>query len=261
MAGKRRKTAKRSRRNRKTGSKPQSEQPTKKGKGRLRKGLGSILGFGRKASGKGKKGVISVSKGTWEMATNLPAFGKAAGTLVIAGGIYSLGSAATTGLWNSTMTRGAPTLDQKVKEKLNDTDLGLALQSVGMIAAGKIGTTYLSNGKMISKQTADTMLAMLYGIVTYRALTGLKYMNIGSKVQYLADGRLAYAMNPRAGPTMNLPSNVQNMDQAFNNNNPYGYNLNRDFENRMTEDHGRNPGNEGAGILRRPATHALFTQQ
>ena len=52
MAGKQRR-AKRSRRRRKTGSKPQSEQPQKKGKGRLRKGLGAVLGFGRKAGGKG----------------------------------------------------------------------------------------------------------------------------------------------------------------------------------------------------------------
>ena len=146
MAGKQRR-AKRSRRRRKTGSKPQSEQPQKKGKGRLRKGLGAVLGFGRKAGGKGKQGVISVSKGTVQMATNLPAFGKAAGTLVLAGGIYSLGSAAVTGLWNSTMTRGAPGLDANVKSRLTDTDLGLVVQSVGMIAAGKVGASYLSSGK------------------------------------------------------------------------------------------------------------------
>ena len=260
MAGKQRR-AKRSRRRRKTGSKPQSEQPQKKGKGRLRKGLGAVLGFGRKAGGKGKQGVISVSRGTMEMATNIPAFGKAAGTLVLAGGIYSLGSAAATGLWNSTMTRGAPGLDAKVKSKLSDTDLGLAVQSIGMIAAGKIGASYLSRGKMISKNTADTMLAMLYGIVTYRALTGLRYMDIGSKFQYLADGRLAYAMNPRVGPTMNLPSNVQNMNQAFNQDRPYSHNLNRDFEERLATEHGVRADWFADSMSGTSVKSALFTQQ
>ena len=243
MAGKRRQ-AKRRRRRRKTGSKPQAEQPeSKKGKSRLRKGLGAVLGFGKT---KGKAGAISVRDGTLRMATNLPAFGKAAGTLVLAGGIYSIGSAAVTGLYSATIPRGAPGLDQTVQTKLNDTDLGLVLQSVGMVAAGKIGASYLSSGKMITKQTADTMLAMLYGIVTYRALTGLRYMNIGSKMQYLADGRLAYAMNPRVGPTMNLPSNVQDMSQAFNQES-YGYTLNRDFEERIAQEHN--------------IKSALFTQQ
>ena len=71
-------------------------------------------------------------------------------------------------------------------------------------------------------------------------------MNIGSKMQYLADGRLAYAMSPRVGPTMNLPSNVQDMSQAFNQES-YGYTLNRDFEDRIAQEHN--------------IKSALFTQQ
>ena len=247
MKGRRKTARNKRRRNRKTGSNPESQYQAEKGPGRFRKGLDSLLGFGKSATSKGKAKTISVTQGTLKMATNLPAFGKAVGTLVLAGSMYSLGSAAVTGLYNTTIPRGAPGLDQNIRSKLVDTDLGLVVQSVGMVAAGKIGASYLESGSMVSKQTADTMLAMLYGIVTYRALTGLQYKDLGSKFQYLADGNIAYALNPRIGPTMDLPSNVQNMQNAFNQEMPYSYTLERDFENRMYQNHN--------------IKSALFTQQ
>jgi hypothetical protein len=177
-----------------------AKSKTSKAFGKMSKGVSGILMTPVNA-------VLSAPSALKKTATakNAKSYAKVAGALTVGGIGYAAVQESIKGV-NRTLIPANTAA--RLEWNLDNGEVGLAAQTLMLIASTNMASKALKDTKMLSTAEAKIAANAGMGFAVGRHLMGTSFFDIGKRFEYLMDGSIGAALFPGRGPPITTPSNA-----------------------------------------------------
>ena len=144
-------------------------------------------------------------------AKNAKSYAKVAGALTVGGIGYAAVQETIKGVNRTLVPENTAA---KLEWNLDNGEVGLAAQTLMLIASTNMASKALKDSKMLTNSEAKIAANAGMGFAVGRHLMGTSFFDIGKRFEYLMDGSIGAALFPGRGPPITTPSNASAASQV-----------------------------------------------